>query len=178
MHFYYCSLLFLTRFFVSFLFFYKYFNRGGNTNVKFASTTQGQPEVIFQVESAPHPIYRRENDDLHLELEISSLEAKDGCKKIIKALDPTEKSIEIKIPPNLYSYEKQRKKQKQEKSSSSSSSSSSKSQYDNNIRIKNRGWPIRNNIQSSDIHPDLLYGDLIVEIKVLKKSSKKRGQRR
>jgi DnaJ-class molecular chaperone len=129
--------------------------------------------VIFQVESATHPIYRRENDDLHLELKISSQEAKDGCKKIIKALDQKEKSIGIKIPPNVYSYEKQRKKQKQEKSSSSNI------QYDNNIRIKNRGWPIRNNIQSSDIHPDVyLYGDLIVKIKVLKKSSEKRGQQR
>ena len=134
--------------------------------------------MIFKVESAPHPTYRRENDDLHLELKISSQEAKDGCKRIIKALDPTEKSIEIKIPPNVYSYEKQRKKQKQEKSSSKSSSSSN-IQYDNNIRIKNRGWPIRNNIQSSDIRPDVyLYGDLIVKIKVLKKSSKKGGQRR
>ena len=172
-----CSLL---NFLYNLLFFFcnNYFNRGGNTNVKFASTTQGQPEVIFQVESAPHPTYRRENDDLHLELKISSQEAKDGCRRIIKTLDPTEKSIEIKIPPNVYSYEKQRKKQKQDKSSSKSSSSSN-IQYDNNIRIKNRGWPIRNNIQSSDIHPDVyLYGDLIVKIKVLKKSSKKGGQRR
>jgi len=151
--------------------------RGGNTNVKFASTNQGQPEVIFQVESAPHPIYRRENEDLHTELTITNQEARDGCEKIITALDPTEEPIEIKIPPNLYSYKKQRRKLNRQPSSSTYSSSSN-NQYDNIIRIKNRGWPIRNT-HNSKIHPDVyLFGDMIVKIKVLKKSTKMRGKRR
>jgi len=152
------------------------YSRGG-TNVKFASTNQGQPEVIFQVESAPHPIYRRENEDLHTELTITNQEARDGCEKIITALDPTEEPIEIKIPPNLYSYKKQRKNPKSQPSSSSYSFSFD-NQYDNIIRVKNRGWPIRNT-QNSQIHPDVyLFGDMIVKIKVLKESTKIQGKRK
>ena len=86
-------------------------NRGGN--YRFTSAAQGLSEVIFQVESAPHPIYRIENDDLYTELTITSEEARDGCKKTIQAIDST--LIEIVIPAN--------KKHK------------------DSTRIPNRGWP-------------------------------------
>ena len=118
-----------------------------------------------EIEEAEHPIYHRENNDLHTELTITAKEAKDGCRKIIKALDPTKKPIEITIPSNVYSYEKEQKHQE--------SHSQSDTPYDNHIRISGKGWPIRN-ARHSESHPDVyLYGDLIVKIKVLKGPSKK-----
>ena len=143
-------------------------NRGGN--YRFTSAAQGLSEVIFQVESAPHPIYRIENDDLYTELTITSEEARDGCKKTIQAIDST--LIEIVIPANKFKYEKQRLIQKKNlysffsflssSSSSSSSSSLSNKKHKDSTRIPNRGWP-------KFLYPDVyLYGDLIVNIKVTK----------
>lgn len=147
--------------------------RGGHTNIKFTSPgINHQPgiEIIFEIEEEKHPVYRRENNDLHAEVTITSKQAQKGCKVKMNALDRNEKRIEISIPPKTYSYRKQQEQQKRKFSSSSNLS------YDNIIRIRGRGWPIRNTQHSND-HPDVyLYGDMFVTIRVSKASSKRRSK--
>ncbi|VEU39166.1 unnamed protein product [Pseudo-nitzschia multistriata] len=148
--------------------------KGGHTNVKFSSPgIDHRPgiEIIFEIEEKEHPVYRRVDNNLHAEVTITSKQAEKGCRVKMNALDRSEKPIEITIPPKTYSYEQQKKLQKQKVSSSS------KAIYDNVIRIRGRGWPIRNTHHSDD-HPDVyLYGDLFVTVKVSKESFKRRGKR-
>mmetsp|Transcript_15094 Transcript_15094/g.34799 ORF Transcript_15094/g.34799 Transcript_15094/m.34799 type:complete len:407 (+) Transcript_15094:167-1387(+) len=150
--------------------------RGGQTNIKFKSAgINHQPgiEIIFEIEEERHPVYRRENNDLHSEITITSKQAKTGCKIKLDPLDPNEKPIEIAIPPKTYSYRKQQGKQKRKKSDTSSSDNL----YENTIRIRGRGWPIRNT-QHNENHPDVyLNGDLYVTVNVSKQSSKGRNKR-
>jgi len=128
--------------------------KGGETSVKFAQS--GQLEIVFDIEEAKHPVYRREGNDLYATVTITSKEAQNGCKKELEALDPSEKAIEIKIPRNKYSYKKQKQLRK-------------RGLYDK-VKIRNRGWPVRKNTESDAYS----HGDLIVTIRVQKSAFKRR----
>jgi hypothetical protein len=158
--------------------------RGGETIVRFAEWRQ--LELLFRIEEANHPIYRRVGNDLHVELTLASNEAKNGCRKQLKALDLTENAIEITIPAEEYSYEKEQelhrlRKQTQKRiwrqkrnRQQQGKTVYSLCPYDNRIKIRGRGWPIRST-KSNGNHPDAyLHGDLIVTIKVEKPSPKKK----
>jgi hypothetical protein len=158
--------------------------RGGEGIVRFAEWRQ--LEILFRIEEAKHPVYHRVGDDLHAELTLTRKEAKKGCTKRLKALDPTENPIEITIPAGEYSYEKEQelhrlRKQTQKRQWRQKRNRQQQDEtvyslcpYDNRINIRDRGWPIRNT-KSNRNHPDAyLYGDLIVTIKVKKPSPKKK----
>ena len=168
--------------------------KGGATTVRFEDWDT--LEVVFRIEEAEHPVYRRIGNDLHASLTLSGQEAVHGCTKRLPALDPkTEPAIEIKIPAKKYSYEQQQqhqnqqkqrrhrhqrrkrrwwKKRSQDKGSEAEDNRETKSyfsDYDNTIRVAGRGWPIRT-IQSDGNDPDVyLHGDLIVAVNVAEPSS-------
>ena len=153
--------------------------KGGKTNVRFTSIKYGDPEIIFEIEEDSHPIYRRQDNDLLTEITISTEEAEEGCLKRISALDPSESPIEVVVPPNTYSYEKQkiedrRRKEKEHKNSQTDQDHHDGDEYsrryDNTIRIRNRGWPIRQAIDE--------YGDVVVKVNVQKPSRNNRSKRK
>ena len=131
--------------------------RGGETSVKF--TPSDMVEVVFEIEEAKHSVYRREGDDLHATITISSKEAKQGCKKRLEALDSSKKAIVITIPANRYSRKQQKKDRKRGRSHFRSK---------NSMKISGRGWPIQtDSFEKHHTGEDSdLYGDLIVTIKV------------
>jgi DnaJ-class molecular chaperone len=150
--------------------------KGGKTNVKFTSIKYGDPEVIFEIEEDSHPVYRRQDNDLLTEITISTQEAEEGCLKRISALDSSEPPIEVVIPPNTYSYQKQkiedRRKNTKEhggpKNNQDDDHNDYPRMYDNTIRIRNRGWPIRQAIDE--------YGDVLVTVNVQKPSRNRRSK--
>ena len=158
--------------------------RGGERIVRFAEWRQ--LEILFRIEEANHPVYRRVGDDLHAELTLTSKEARKGCTKRLEALDSTENAIEITIPAGEFNYEKEqelhrlrkqtRKRQWRQKRNRQQQNETvySLCPYDDRIKIRDRGWPVRNT-KSNRNHPDAyLYGDLIMTIKVKKPSPKKK----
>jgi len=133
--------------------------KGGKTTIRFGMFRQ--LELIFHIQEAPHPIYHRVGNNLHAELNLSIHEAENGCTKQLQPLDPSEKAIEIQIPAKEYSHEKEQQLyQSQDKNQTCN--------YENSIRIRGRGWPIRN-ASSKRNHPnEYRHGDLIVSIRVQK----------
>jgi DnaJ-class molecular chaperone len=143
---------------------------GGKTRVKFASTTQtanqwSQPEIIFQVEEAPHKRYKRVDNDLHTTLRITPQEAKKGCTKHIPSLAEDhhddddddnnhnhhhhtnkEEAISVKIPPNVSNGD--------------------------TVRVRGQGWPVRN---APDVY---LHGDMIVQVQIRATKQRKRSRSR
>ncbi len=138
-------------------------SKGGETSVKFSK--HHYLEIIFKLKEAKHPVYRREGNNLHANLVITSTEAARGCKKHIEALDPSEDLIEITIPPKKFRY-MTLLEQRQQK-------------IRNTVKIRGRGWPIRKDDASEDPRNDKEdteydYGDLIVTIKVQKPTAKRK----
>jgi len=139
-------------------------SKGGETSVKFSK--HHYLEIIFKLKEAKHPVYRREGNNLHANLVITSREAARGCKKNIEALDPSEDPIEITIPPKTFRYTTLLEQRQQKKK--------------NTLKISGRGWPIRKGDapeESGNLKEDIEYdyGDLIVNIKVQKPTAKRKG---
>jgi len=70
------------------------------SSVRFRQNRNDQPEVIFEIQEAPHKCYRREGDNLWTFVKITSSEAERGCTKEIPPLDPNQSPILLSIPPN------------------------------------------------------------------------------
>ena len=130
--------------------------KGGDTSIKFSKSTY--LEIIFNIQEAKHPVYRREGNNLHSDLVITSKEADKGCKKTLEALDPSEDPIEIVIPPKKFDY-MTRGEQRKHKTK-------------NTVKIRGRGWPIPKDKDSETDEYD--FGDLLVNIRVQKPPPKKR----
>jgi DnaJ-class molecular chaperone len=94
-------------------------------SVRFQQKRNDQPEVIFEIQEAPHKRYQREGDDLRTSVRITQAEAETGCTKEIPSLDPDQSPIEISIPPH--------------------------STRGKEICIRGKGWPTGN----GEIHGDL-----------------------
>jgi DnaJ-class molecular chaperone len=140
--------------------------KGGQTKIKFASTSYGKPEIIFEVEEQDHPLYYRVENDLHTTITISSQEAKEGCIKRIRPLDPaTEEPIKLALPPKQYSYKKQKLYEEELKKRQKGGVGGTVLGYNNTVRIPGRGWPTRN----GDMH-----GDLVVTVLVEKPSRRRK----
>lgn len=151
-----------------------------------------QLEIFFQIQEAEHPIYSRKGSNLHAQITLTTKEAKNGCTKILPALDPAEEAIEIIIPPEKFNYErerewleKQKENEKQQPNRQSNITASFIADvqsffarvnpfvYHNTIHVKGRGWPIKRKKSQSDPSDFYTYGNLIVEIKVQKKKNPK-----
>ncbi len=151
--------------------------KGGEKTVRFANWKE--LEVIFQIQEAGHSIYHRVGENLHAELILTRKQAKKGCLKRLKALDPAEDDIKIRIPAKKYSYKKeqaflQQQKTRRKEAKEPNETKKSHRAYDNTIRIPGRGWPIRNRTKSNvDFYSQ---GDLFVTIKVQPPKSKKNGE--
>ena len=94
--------------------------------VRFKQNRNDQPEVVFEIQEAPHKRYQREGDNLRTVVRITPSEAEHGCTRKILSLDPDQSPTTICIPP-----------------------------YTTNGReicIHGKGWPIRN----TEIHGDLV----------------------
>ena len=143
--------------------------KGGEKTVRFANWKE--LEVIFQIQEAEHFMYHRIGDNLHVQLNLTRKQAKKGCLKRLKALDPAEEDIKIRIPAKKYSYKKQQAflQQQQEEirhnqTDESIATKKANRTYDNTIRIPGRGWPIRKRTKSNvDVYSQ---GDVIVTINV------------
>ncbi len=130
--------------------------KGGETSIKFSKSNY--LEIIFNIQEARHPVYRREGNDLHADLVITGKEADKGCKKTIEALDPAEDPIEIIIPPEKFDYMTRREQRKHKTK--------------NTVKIRGRGWPIpKGKVSETD---DYNFGDLVVNIRVQKPPAKKK----
>jgi curved DNA-binding protein len=57
-------------------------------------------DLVLTVRVGPHPFFKRENDDLHLELPISIVEAYEGAKVRVPTVDG---EVNLKIPPRTQS---------------------------------------------------------------------------
>jgi DnaJ-class molecular chaperone len=123
--------------------------KGGETKVKFASTSFMTPEVIFNIQESPHESYKRVGNDLHTEVKITTEEALNGCTKRILSLDESA-SIEFTIKPD-------------------------KLQNGDTVRIVGKGWPIKN---AEDIyfHGDMIVRVWIQRSSQTKRKGRK-GQR-
>ena len=150
--------------------------KGGEKTVRFANWKE--LEVIFQIQEAEHFMYHRIGDNLHVQLNLTRKQAKKGCLKRLKALDPAEEDIKIRIPAKKYSYKKQQAflQQQQEEirhnqTDESIATKKANRTYDNTIRIPGRGWPIRKRTKSNvDVYSQ---GDVIVTINVQEPKAKK-----
>src|SRR5690606_32935522 len=47
----------------------------------------GAQEVVFIIEEKPHPVFKRQGDDLHMTMDLSLVEALAGFNRHIKTLD-------------------------------------------------------------------------------------------
>lgn len=119
-------------------------SKGNGTKVRFQQTRNSLPEVVFELQEAPHRRYSRVDNDLHTFVRIKKREAELGCTKRIPNLDPSQDPISIEVPPQAA--------------------------HGDTIRIRGKGWPIRN----ANIH-----GDLLVKVEIQEQGGKKqRGKRR
>ncbi len=100
--------------------------KGNGTRIRFQQNSNGQPEIIFEIQEAAHNRYTRVENDLHTHIRITKREAEKGCTKEIPSLDPRQDPLTIDIPPHTVNGA--------------------------SVRIRGKGWPTRN----SDIHGDLL----------------------
>eukprot|EP00980_Cylindrotheca_fusiformis_P003957 scaffold871_cov130-Cylindrotheca_fusiformis.AAC.34 len=91
--------------------------KGGQTKIKFASTSFMTPEVIFEIQEGPHKLYKRVDNDLQTEITITPDQALNGCIKRIPSIDE-KSSIEVKIKGGVNDGD--------------------------TIRIVGKGWPIKN----------------------------------
>jgi DnaJ-class molecular chaperone len=57
----------------------------------------GGPEVLLRVKIAPHPYFRRDGNDIHLDVPLSIAEAVLGGKVEVPTIDGTR--LEVKVPP-------------------------------------------------------------------------------
>ena len=148
-----------------------------------------QLEILFQIREAEHSIYRRKGNNLHAQITLTTKEAKNGCTKILPALDPAEEAIEIIIPPEKFNYDREREWLEKEKENSKQQPNRQSNTdsfiadvqsffarvnpfvYHNTILIKGRGWPIKRKKSQSDPSEFYTYGNLIVEIKVQKEKN-------
>lgn len=118
--------------------------KGGKTKVRFASTKFGIPEVVFEIVEAPHKLYKRKGNDLHIAISITPEQAKKGETFEIPSLDDEEDSIQLTLQPNEI-----------------------KSSGDT-VRIVGKGWPIKN---SPDVY---LKGDIVVRVMLHARRKRKR----
>ena len=72
-------------------------SKGKEARIEFSDSKD--VDVVFEIEEANHPIYKRKGNNLHADLVLTSKEAETGCTKTVEALDPSEKPIEITVPP-------------------------------------------------------------------------------
>jgi curved DNA-binding protein len=65
------------------------------------SSNGGAPgDLVLTIHVTPHPQFRRENDDLHLDLPVTAAEAYDGAKVKVPTIDG---SVALKVPPGTQS---------------------------------------------------------------------------
>ena len=93
--------------------------------VRFKQNRNDQPEIIFEIQVAPHKRYLRDGDNLRTHVRIAPAEAERGCTKEIPSLDPEQPPITICIPPHTANGRE--------------------------ICIQGKGWPVRNTEDHGDL---------------------------
>lgn len=126
-------------------------SKGREATIKFSDSKD--VDVIFEIQEAKHPIYRRKGNNLHADIILTSKEAEKGCTKQLDALDPSKKPIEIVIPPK---------------------------HENNSITISGRGWPIPKNNDSHEFDYGDLIVHVKVQKKpyAFKKKKQKKNKKR
>jgi DnaJ-class molecular chaperone len=100
----------------------------------------GKRDVIFILQEKIHPIFRRKNADLLIEIRISLLEALGGFKKVVKQLDG--KELKIVSPRNLIV------------------------KFDDVFMVEGMGMPIFNHNQEIHSESEKGRGKLFVKVKI------------